>query len=207
MTMKRDLKRVFRAHGIKVFALPVFVLLLLAVVADQRLGNYLEHQEEAAELQAQLESNREILSLDSKIQRKLEELTPAYSMLAPQIHTAPDIATSVQAMQEHLRQLLQSLYFGDVEFFDFSDTPQGSVTRLVMRARFTGVPQQLPRLEAALNQSPTIAAIDQLEIRVVDDPQRSGQQLAVTARFVGLHMKPLPEPVTANASKKTEATP
>lgn len=207
MTMKRDLKRVFRAHGIKVFALPVFVLLLLAVVADQRLDGYLEHREEAAELQAQLESNHDILALNSKIQRKFEELTPAFTALSPQIHTAPDITTSVQAMQEHLRQLLQSLYFSDVEFFDFSDAPQGGVTRLYMRARFTGVPQQLPRLEAALTQSPTIAAIDQLEIQVVDDPLRSGQQLAVTARFVGLHMKPLPELAAADASKKAEAKP
>lgn len=207
MTTRRDLKRVFRAHGIKVFAIPMVVVLLLAVVADQRLDGYLERREEAAELQARLDSHRELLALDGKIRSKAGELEPAHAAAAPLVHIAPDTATAVQAMQDQLRQLLQSLYFSDIEFADFSDSSQGGISRLAMRARFHGVPQQLPRLEAALAQSPKITTIDQIEIRVVEDPQRSGPQLAISARFVGLHMKPLPEAPAAAAPRPSGARP
>jgi len=76
-----------------------------------------------------------------------------------------------------------------------------------MSARFNGVPQQLPRLEAALAQAPKLLSVDALEIKVIDDPQRGGQQLAVMARFAGLHMKQIPVPIPANASKNTEVKP
>jgi hypothetical protein len=69
------------------------------------------------------------------------------------------------------------------------------------------VPQQLPRLEAALAQAPKLLSVDALEIKVIDDPQRGGQQLAVMARFAGLHMKQIPDSIPANASKNTEVKP
>lgn len=205
--MKRDLKRVLRAHGIKMFAVPVVVVLLLAVVADQRLDGYLERRQEAAQLLMQLESSREVLALNGKIERRHQELTPEYSTLLPLLHSDPQVSLSMQAMQEQLRQLLQSLYFSDVEFFDATDTAQGHYSRLVIGARFHGVPQQLPRLQAALAQAPKLVVMDQLEVRVVADPVRSGQQLAVTARFVGLHMQPSSEVAAAKASSKLETRP
>lgn len=205
--MKRDLKRVYRQHGIKYFAFPAIVLLMLAALADQRLGGYMENREEAADLAIRLENNRNILDLNSKVQRNHDELSTSFAPLQQQVFVAPNIAQAVNAMQEQVRTLLQSLYFDNVEFFDFSDTTNSNVSRIVMSARFTGVPQQLPRLEAALAQAPSILSIDSLEIKVVEDPQRGGQQLAVQARFAGLHMKPLPESVPTNASKKTEVKP
>jgi hypothetical protein len=203
--MKRDFIRVFRAHGIKVFALPVCVVLVLAVLADQWLGDYLSHREEATELQDQLLTYREILSLDSKIHKKHEEIAPEFATLAQMLHTAPDAKASGQAMQEQLRALLQSLHFGEIEFEEITTAAQGSVTFLHLQARFTSAPQQLPRLHAALTQSPTIVTIDQLEVRVVEDAQRSVPQLAVSARFKGLHMPPLPKPPAASATQKTQA--
>ena len=205
--MKRDLKRVYRHHGIKYFAFPAVVLLMLAALADQRLGGYMDHREEASDLAIRLESNRNILDLHGKVQRNHDELSATFVSLEPKIFVAPDIAQSVNAMQEQVRALLQSLYFDNVEFFDFSDTTKGGVSRISMSARFNGVPQQLPRLEAALAQAPKLLSVDALEIKVIDDPQRGGQQLAVMARFAGLHMKQIPVPIPANASKNTEVKP
>lgn len=205
--MKRDLKRLYRQHGIKFFALPFIVVLLLAALADQRLGGYMDHRAEATELELQRENNRSMLGLDSKIKRSHEELAPVYRALEPQLFIAGDVTKSVNALQEQLRQLLQSLYFDNVQFFDFSDAAKGNITHLTVSARFNGVPQQLPRLQAALAQSPTIVAMDLLEIRVVDDPQRGGKQLAITTRFVALHTKPLPELPASAASKRTDAKP
>jgi len=205
--MNRNLKRVYRNHGIKYFAFPVIVLLLMVALADQLLDGYTDHRTEAAELEDRLASNRSILELNSKVLRSSEALSSDFTAVQSQIFVASDITQSVNTMQGQLRTLLQSLYFDNIEFFDIADATKGSISRIEMSARFTGVPQQLPRLQAALAQSTPSLAIDSLDIRVVDDLQRGGQQLAVTARFAGLHMKPLPEPVAANASKKSEIKP
>lgn len=205
--MNRNLKRVYRNHGIKYFAFPVIVLLLMVALADQLLDGYTDHRTEAAELEDRLASNRSILELNSKVLRSSEALSSDFTAVQSQIFVASDITQSVNTMQGQLRTLLQSLYFDNIEFFDIADATKGSISRIEMSARFTGVPQQLPRLQAALAQSTPSLAIDSLDIRVVDDLQRGGQQLAVTARFAGLHMKPLPEPVAANAPKKSEIKP
>lgn len=205
--MKRDLKRIYQHHGIKYFAFPAIVLLVLAAVADQRLGSYLDNREEAADLETRLETNRSILDLHKQVQRNHDELNAKFAPLQQQFFVATDVAQSVNSMQEQVRKLLQTLYFDNVEFFEFADSTQGSVTHISMNVRFTGVPQQIPRLQAALAQSPTLLAIDSLEIRVVDDLQRGGKQLAMTARLSGLHIKPLTEPISGNASKKTGVRP
>ncbi len=205
--MNRNLKRVYRNHGIKYFAFPIVVLLLVLALADQLLDGYTDRRTEAAELEDRLGSNRNILELNSKVLRSRETLSSDFTSVQSQIFVASDITQSVNTMQGQLRTLLQSLYFDSIDFFDIADTTKGSISRIEMSARFNGVPQQLPRLQAALAQSTPSLAIDSLEIRVVDDLQRGGQQLAVTARFAGLHMKPLPEPVVIKASKKSEIKP
>ena len=205
--MNRNLKRVYRNHGIKYFAFPVIVLLLMVALADQLLDGYTDHRTEAAELEDRLASNRSILELNSKVLRSSEALSSDFTAVQSQIFVASDITQSVNTMQGQLRTLLQSLYFDNIEFFDIADATKGSISRIEMSARFTGVPQQLPRLQAALARSSTTLAIDKLEIKVVDDPQRGGRQLAMTARFAGLHIKLLPEPTSASTSMKTQVKP
>lgn len=202
--MKRDLKRVYATHGIKYFAFPVIVLLLLAALVDQRLNGYLEHREQASDLQTLLESNQNTLDLNKKVLTSNEQLISNYTPVQSQLFVANEISDSVNAMQEQVRKMLQTLYFDNVDLSDFSDAPKGSVSRMSFTARFNGVPQQLPRLQIALAQSPTLLTMDKVEIKVVDDTQRGGQQLHITARFTGLHMKPLPEaavPAPAPAKK------
>ena len=205
--MKRDLKRVYKRHGIKYFAFPVIILLVFSALADQWLGNYLTNREEAADLEIRLENNRNILDLNKKIQRNHDDLSAKLTSLQQQFFISSNIAESQNAMQEQIRKLLQSLYFDNIEILDFSKSSQGSISRLMVNTRFTGVPQQLPRLQAALAQSTTMLVIDDLEIKVVDDSQRGGKQLAVAARFVGLHMGPLPDYISASESKTTDARP
>ena len=191
--MKRDLKRVHAAHGIKYFAFPVVVLLLIAALVDQRLTGYLEHREQASDLQTLLESNQNTLDLDKKVQANAEQVGGSYTPVQAQLFVANDITDSVNAMQQQVTKLLQGLYFDNIDLSDFSDAPKGSISRMSLTARFNGVPQQLPRLQIALAQSPTLLVMDKVEIKVVDDAQRGGQQLHIVARFSGLHMKPLPE--------------
>lgn len=198
--MKRNIQRIYRQYGIKYFAAPVVVILVLAALFDQHLGGYLEKLEEAADLGIRLENNRNILDLNGKIQRSHDELEAGFLALQSKAFVDAEVTQSVNRMQEQLRQLLQSLYFDNIEFTEFSDTPKGAATLISMNVRFNGVPQQLPRLETALAQSPQRLSMSSLEIKVIDDPQRGTQQLAIVTRLSGLHMKPIPELPAATAS-------
>lgn len=191
--MKRDLKRFYRQHGIRLFALPFIVVLLLATLADQRLGDYLEHRTQAADLQAQREREREVLRLDAKVRRSNEALATGHAGAAARMYAESGPEPALAALQSDLSDLLGSLYMENVEFFDPQAFPKGGASRIEVSARFTAVPQQLPRLQAALASAPRLAQVQMLELRVVPDPARGSQQLAVVARFAAVQAAPLPE--------------
>ena len=200
--MKRDLKRLYRQHGIRYFAMPLVVVLLLATLADQRLPEYLEHREQAADLQAQHERDRELLSLAPKLQRSHDELAAPYAALAPRLLTEPP-EQALATLQATLDRLLRSLYMENIEFSDPQLPRRSGAERIAISARFTAVPQQLPRLQAALAAAPQLLQVQAIELRVVPDPQRNSQQLAVTARFAALHAPAPPEPASDAASTPT----
>ena len=105
--MKRDLKRFYRQHGIRLFALPLVVVLLLAVLADQYLGSYLEHREEAADLQAQRERQREILRLDAMVRRSNEALAASHASAAARMYIQGMLELQRHPQAIELRQRLQ----------------------------------------------------------------------------------------------------
>ncbi|TXH34453.1 MAG: hypothetical protein E6Q94_04620 [Burkholderiaceae bacterium] len=198
--IQRNIVRVRREHGFKYFALPLIVLLMLAVLADQWLADYGDRRAEANELQATLNQQRAILDLQPKIAANEERLKPLYGALEPRLFMADDPRQSLQSLENQLFQILQGLYFDPPQFSDKIETSAGSITRLSLTARFTGVPQQLERLQSALSQAPKHIMIDRLDIEVIPDPQRGGQQLAITARFSALHVKSAAAPVLPASS-------
>ena len=199
--MKRDLKRLHRQHGIRYFALPFVVVLLLATLADQYLGDYLEHREQAADLQAQRERDQEVLRLNAKVQRSHDELAATHAALAPRLFAEEDPQQALAALQSALDTLLRSLYMENIEFSDPLAPTRAGAGRIEISARFTAVPQQLPRLQAALASAPRLMQVQAIELRVVPDPARGSQQLAVTARFAGVHAPVPPEPAADTAGK------
>lgn len=191
--MKRAVQRVYREHGIKYFAFPVVVLLLLASLFDEHVGGYLEKREETLDQQMTAENNQSVLELNKKITTSHEKLEPEFLPLQQKLFVEADVQAATQKMQAQLQQLLQSLYFDGIEFTDIQDTPINTVvSRIAMTAHFNGVPQQLPRLQAALARSPQQIGVENLELKVVQDPQRGGQQLDISLRLTGLYMKPMP---------------
>lgn len=200
--MKRDLKRFQRQHGIRYFALPLIVVLLLATLADQRLGGYLERRQQATELQAQRERDREVLRLDAKVRRSHDELAPSHAALAPRLWSDEQPQQALASLQAELDALLRSLYMENIEFFDPAAPARAGAGRIEVSARFTAVPQQLPRLQAALASAPKLMQVQAIELRVVPDTARSSQQLAVTARFAAIHAPAPPEPVAATAAAR-----
>ncbi len=191
--MKRAAQRVYREHGIKYFAFPLVVVLLLASLFDEHIGPYLEKREEVVDQQLTADNNQILLDLNEKIatsHKKLEEELPP---LQQKIFVHDNAQDSLQAMQGQVRQMLQTLYFDGVQFADEQETPVNTVAqRIAFTAHFQGVPQQLPRLQAALAQLPQTIAIQNLELKVVPDPQRGGQQLDISLRLSALHTKPMP---------------
>ena len=205
--MKRELSRVYRLHGIKFFALPVIVVLFLVAFADRELPGYLENRAEKTELTNSLESNAAVLALGKKLQQNFETLSTEYDTSHKLTFSNTDPAQAGADLKEQVRQILQSLYFDSIELLDVSERKKGNITILTTGARFVGVPQQLPRLEAALAKSPRLLAVDNLEISVVDDHERGGQQLLILARFSAIQMQPVDLSAQGAIENKTETRP
>lgn len=205
--MKRAAKRVYREHGIKYFAFPVVVVLLLASLFDEHIDGYLEKREEVFDQQMTAENNQSVLALDANISASHDKLEPDFGPLAQKWFVDAEAPAATQKMQAQVQQMLQSLYFSDIQWNEPQQQPLNSVaSRISISAHFNGVPQQLPRLQAALARLPKRVDVDNLELRVVPDPQRGGQQLDIRLRLSSLHFKPMPEgwsSVTASSSKKT----
>jgi hypothetical protein len=202
---QRDIVRIRREHGIKFFALPLVALLGIAVVADQWLGEYGEHRTTAQELRDTQERQRAVLDLQAQVTANEERLKPLFAASEPRLYISETPAESAQAMRQQLMQLLQSLYLDQVVIDEVAELPAGQVTQLKATVRFMGVPQQLPRLQSLLAQQPQQITTDLLEVKVIPDPQRGGQQLSVRATFSALHVKTLPAPAQTGASQPTNS--
>lgn len=202
---QRDIVRIRREHGIKYFALPLLALLGVAVVADSWLGEYGEHRATVQELRDTLDRQRAVLDLQTQVAANEERLKPLFAVSEPRLYIAETAAESAQAMRQQLMQLLQSLYLDQIVIDEVAELPAGQVTQLKASVRFTAVPQQLPRLQSLLAQQPKQITTEMLEVKVVPDTQRGGQQLSVRVTFTALHVKTLPAAVQPGASQPTNS--
>jgi hypothetical protein len=187
MKMKRELKRIKRKHGIKYFSLPFIVVLFLAFIADGRLSSYLTLRGEVEENGNRIEANLQTLALAKKIESQLATSEIEYTRYAGRVFRSVDGNQTNNELQQELAALLQSVYFENIEFSNFTFQQSGSTNKVTILARFTGVPQQIPRLQAAIIQSSKLLSVDVLELKTVEDRQRNGKQLAITAQFNALH--------------------
>ena len=127
---QRDIVRIRREHGIKYFALPLLALLAVAVVADHWLGDYGERRAQAQELRDTLERQRAVLDLQPQVAANEERLKPLYSAAEPRLFISETSGESAQAMRQQLQQLLQSLYFDQIDILEVAELPAGQLTRL-----------------------------------------------------------------------------
>lgn len=197
--MKRDLIRIRRQHGIKYFALPIIVFLFLMLLLDERISGYLDLRNEVSENINKLEMDHQTLDERKSVESRLAALSSSNSKLSSRIYETTDADQAKKEIQEQLQILLKSLYFENIQFSEFSERAIGSAKILSVTASFSGVPQQLPRLQSAIANSRKILSVDTLDIRVVDDPQRNSQQIAIAVKFNALH-------VESTGTKMTEPT-
>ena len=186
--MMRDWIRLRRAQGYKPFLYPVLVILLIAVLFDQDLGKYLERRDEHARLQLAAEAADETLAQESRIKAAHLSLSPAFHATVLRTFVAPGADIARGNLQTQLQSMMQILYFDGVSFAPVDLEASGVKGKVALDAQFFGVPQQLPRLAEQLRSAAKDIQVESMEIKVVPDTSRGGQQLEIKARFVATYM-------------------
>lgn len=189
--MKRDLVRAFRHHGIRPLVIPVLVVASILLVVAQNIDGYLTHQEEATDLALRLEVMESTFQFSKIIEEKNELLKPEYSQIQARAFLSGNAEISVDSMQNHLTGLLQSLYFENIQLAKLGPAQNRNAAVLAVDAKFTGVPQQLPRLEAALAVNQKAMRVNRLQIKALKDASGGGPRIEINARFLGLHLVPV----------------
>lgn len=198
--MKRDLVRIRRQHGIKYFALPIIVFLFLLVILDERISGYLDIRNEVSGNISKLEMDHQALDERKSVESRLGALSSSNLKLSSRVFQSTSTDQTKNEIQEELRVLLKSLYFENLQFSEFSERADGSTKILSVTASFSGVPQQLPRLQSAISNNRKLLSIDTLDLKVIDDPQRNSQQIAIAIQFNALH-------VDSSAAKSMDIAP
>lgn len=202
--MLRDLKLAYRAHGVRLFGLPVVVMLALAVLFDRSLDPYLERRQSHQDAQLKVEKYKAVLDRQKDIEKAQADIQPAFAQGASRAVRAAQGPAAAEQLVQSVRSALTSLYFDPAEITVKQapgDVPMGE---LWVEARFFGVPQQLPRLESTLALSDKELKLKALHLNVVPDPQRGGQQLEIRALIAGLYLRQdePPAPVPTGAATK-----
>ncbi len=190
--MRRDVRRLWRAEGIKAFALPAVVVLAAAVALDRYATPYLDLRDQVITLQEREQANAQTLEALPPLRERHQALQSQLPAVAAQWQLAADTAGARSAVQTRLSTLLQSLYFDQVQFDEPSALADDRAGVLRLTARFNGVPQQLPRLQDALRGQDKPVALTRLELTQAPDPARGGQQLLIVAEFAALYVPEAP---------------
>jgi len=200
--MKRDFIRAFRRYGVRPLIIPFVVIASILIIFELNSDDYLTHREDAADLARRIEVMDSITRISKAVEEKSELLKPEYAQIQNRAFLTGTTQNSVDSMQNHLMGLLQSLYFENIKLVKLSPQQDGNAVVLAIDAQFTGVPQQLPRLESALAANQKAMRVNRLQIKTIGDTSGSGAHIEITARFLGLHLVPM-EPRTVKPVSTT----
>ena len=188
--MKRDLIRVFQRQGLRPLAIPLIVVFAMVFVFYQYADDYVAHRGEVAELALRLNVMDTTFNLSKNVDVHHSALKPEYASFQARAYRSEKFDESSSAMKTQLAELLQSLYFDNIEISKTSQLPKKGVMSIALTAKFSGVPQQLPRLEALLASNPKAMRVSEVRVKVVDDPAGGAPHLDINARFLGVHVEP-----------------
>lgn len=183
--MIRDLRRLYRRHGIRPFALPCIVVLGLAVLFDRHVGTYAEHRDDLAQARAERELIEARLERKERIEVGHAERKSRADALLARALAGKDAAEAQSALQSAVSALLGSIYAAPAEFHPVEPLPTGDSGVVALDVVFSAVPQQLPRFEQALAMADKELRLSAIELTVRPAP-RGGDELLVRARVAGL---------------------
>lgn len=188
--MKRDVIRAYRHRGIRPLTIPVMAIALVLFGFYQYADEYAGHREEVTELAARLDVIEGTLSFSKNIEAHNAMLKSEYSSIQSRAFRADTFDESLGSMKTTVNDLLASLYFEKIEITTVPSSPIRLAKQLAVDVRFSGVPQQLPRLEAALASHPKAMRVSDLQIKVADDSADGAPHIEVSARMLGVYLTP-----------------
>ncbi len=162
--------------------------MVLLVGFDQLWADYFMRREEVSNLQVKLETIRGTLALQTEVQKSNTALKPDFAELQVRAFKAGTFGDAAGQMEAELGGVLRTLYFDKIEFTKPELLPSAKAREILIEARFTAVPQQLPRLEAALERHSKAMRMRDVAIKVSADSANGGPQLEISARFIGVYM-------------------
>ena len=183
----RHWRRVYRLYGIRPFALPSIALLVVAVVFDSYVGEFSERREEKERLARQVERMRDKIARQKDFERVIEEGRPAYARMSERVFATSDVGAAQAELQERVRSILQELMVEELVLVPASaeTSPRSGV--VAVEATFSGVPQQIVRLQKKLEEAPKALRIADIDIRRLPEagtPERVRTKLRIAAWFV-----------------------
>lgn len=187
--MKRDIARIRRSGGLSTFTRPLFLLLAVLIVFSVYISDYFIHLDESVDLERRRDVVKLTLDLAKKNEISYLRLKSKFSEVESRSFRYKNVEESHESMKEQLREILSSLYFENLSFTKILPVGNDKSTPLLIDGHFTGVPQQLPRLELALLANTRAIRITKLQISVIDDQIGEGKVLDIKASFLGLHIK------------------
>lgn len=190
--MRRDWVRAFKRQGLKLLIMPLVVLGLMLFVFYQYVDEYVGHRDEALDLVSRLEVMETTSSLSKKIEVHNTLLRSEYLSIQQRAYRLESFDASLEAMKSNVTEMLQSLFFENVQVSKTNSPPNAGAMRLAVNAEFSGVPQQLPRLESLLLSNQKAARLSELQIKVADDVASGGSRLEISARLLAVHVAPDP---------------
>ncbi|MEN9374431.1 MAG: hypothetical protein RIR79_1983 [Pseudomonadota bacterium] len=174
--MIRDWIRAFRHKGIMAFLMPVLVIILMVSAYIEYVDDYFAHLEEAEQVSSKLEATNEVIRIAKEMDKRKIVLKPDYDLWQSRAFIAPTREEASKAIQANLTQILQSLYFEKITIEELKEikgvvATNTSTDLLMLEAKFIGVPQQLPRLEAELQTQAKTIRLGDVKIKAIIPPK------------------------------------
>jgi len=182
----RHLRRIYRLYGIRPFALPSIALLAVAVLLDRHAGDFSTQREEAERLGQQVERMREKIARQKEFERVIDEGRSDYARMSARVVSAASAAAAQRHLQENVRRLLQDLMAEGVAVQPVTTAVSPKSGMIAVDASFSGVPQQLVRLQKKLEEAPQTMRMTDIDVQRLADagaPERIRTQVRIVAWF------------------------
>lgn len=191
----RTYRRIYRLYGIRPFAIPLIVLLSLAVLFDRFAGDYGTRSDEAEKATKQLAAMKAKTAQQARFDQIIAEGRPAFQRDAARAFSAADSRQAAAALQAQVQKVLAEIAADGVSVKPVGAEVRGEVGTIAVEAAFSGVTQQLVRLPQKLAAQPQLMRL--VDVTVVAGPEGAPapDRIEVKARVEGWFLRsPDPKP-------------
>lgn len=189
----RNYRRIYRLYGIRPFAIPLTVLLALAVLFDQFAGDYGSRRDDAEKVTRQLAAMKAKTTQQVRFDQIIAEGKPAFQRDVARVFSAVDSGQAAAALQAQVQKVLAELNADGVSVKPVGPEIRGEAGLIAVEAGFVGVPQQFVRLPQKLAAQPQLLRL--VDVAVVAGPEGAPapDRIEVKARIEAWFLR-IPDP-------------